>query len=432
MLSFLKNYKNINFHIIIGRKLLEKIFVITTTNCRRRLLDTQKIKLYFQRNNWNVLDKPDWADKIIIVTCAYRDEIAKDCLDYIKKLQNYSGELIVVGCLPDIESTKLKKIFNGKTISTKDLNLIDDYFPGNNISFKDISDADVISNWINPTQTNKAIYNILLIGKSYKYIQKNIIKYIFNPHLLLYLYPYEKNNYHIRISWGCLGNCTYCAIKKAIGPLKSKSMNECLNDFSIGLKKGFKNFIITADDVGAYGIDIGYTFPQLLEKLCSFNGDYNISIQDLDPKWIVKYINDLEEIFKKNKISSINIALQSGSKKILKIMNRYNNIEKISDSIRRLRKSSKKFSLDTHFILGFPSETRDDFYQSMKFVIENNFDMGFIYRFSLRSNTKADKIKPKNPQEEIDYRMLSAKKFLKKHKYKVLSLSKNSFYSFYR
>jgi threonylcarbamoyladenosine tRNA methylthiotransferase MtaB len=209
-------------------------------------------------------------------------------------------------------------------------------------------------------------------------------------------------------------------------------MAECINDFSIGLKKGFKNFIITADDVGAYGIDIGYTFTQLLEKLCTFKGEYKISIQDLDPKWIVKYIDELEEIFKKNKISSINIALQSGSKNVLKRMNRYNDIEKISDSIGRLRNSSKNFSLDTHFILGFPSETRDDFYQTMNFVINNNFDMGFIYRFSLRSNTKADKIKPKTPREEIDYRMFAAKKFLKKHQYKILSLAKNSFYSFYR
>lgn len=411
---------------------MKKIFVTTTTNCRRRLIDTQKIKLYFQRNNWNILDKPNKADKIIFVTCAYRDEIANDCLIQIKKLHNYPGELIVVGCLPDIESRKLKKIFNGKTISTKDLNLIDKYFPDNNISFKDISDADVISTWIAPTQISKGITNIPLIGKSYTYLQKIIIKYLFNRHLLLYLYPYEKMNYHIRISWGCLGNCTYCAIRKAIGPLKSKSMEECLNDFSIGLKKEFKNFIITADDVGAYGIDIGYKFPQLLNRLCSFEGKYKISIQDFDPKWIVKYIDDLEVIFKKNIISSINVALQSGSKNILKIMNRYNDIDKISKSIRRLRNSSKNFSLDTHFILGFPSETREDFYQTMKFIIDNNFDMGFIYRFSLRSNTKADKIEPKIPQDEIDYRMLTAKKFLKKHHYKVLSLSKNSFYSFYR
>jgi tRNA A37 methylthiotransferase MiaB len=411
---------------------LKKIHVATNTNCRRRLLDTQKIKLYFQRNNWNILDNPNKADQIIFVTCAYRDEIANDCLDQIKELQKNNGELIVVGCLPDIETDKLRKIFNGKTISTKNLSYIDKYFPENNIKFKDITDADVISDWITPTQINKGINRISIVGKSYSYFQKIIIKYLFNRHLLLYLYPYEKNNYHVRISWGCLGKCSYCAIRKAIGSLKSKSMNECINDFKLGLKLGFKNFIITADDVGAYGIDIDHTFPQLLEKLSSFKGEYKISIQDFDPKWIVKYINDLEEIFKKNRISSINIALQSGSKKILKLMNRYTNVNNISDAIHRLRNSSQDFSLDTHFILGFPSETREDFSQTMKFVIDNGFDMGFIYRFSLRSNTKAIKIDPKISKDEIDYRMLIARRLLKNHKYKVLSLSKNSFYSFYK
>lgn len=411
---------------------MNKIYVSTNTNCRRRLLDTKKIKLYFQRNNWQVLDKPKKADQIIFVTCAYRDEIADDCLEQIKELQKNSGELIVVGCLPDIETEKLKRIFNGRTISTKDLNNIDDYFPDNTIKFKDISDSDVILEDITQNLINKDKNRYQLISKAYSNLQKNVIKYLFNRHLLLYLYPYEKNNYHIRISWGCLGSCTYCAIRKAIGPLKSKPIDECINDFSVGLKKGFKDFIITADDVGAYGSDIGYNFPQLLEILSSFKGEYNISIQDFDPKWIVKYIDELEMIFKKNRISSINVALQSGSKSILKLMNRYNDIDKISDALQRLRNSSKDFSLDTHFIIGFPSETRENFNQTMKFVIDNKFDMGFIYRFSLRSNTKADKIKPKIKSDELDYRMLTAKKILENNKYKVLSLSKNSFYSFYK
>lgn len=411
---------------------MKKIYITTNTNCRRRILDTQKIKLYFKRNNWDVIDNPDKANKIIFVTCAYRDEIADDCLDKIKELKDNTGELIVIGCLPNIEPKKLKKIFNGKTISTKDLNNIDNYFPKNTIKFKDISDADVISEEITPTQLNIGYKNYSLISKIYFNIQKNIIKYFFNRHLLLYLYPYEKNNYHIRISWGCLGNCTYCAIQKAIGTLKSKPIDECINDFSIGLKKGYKDFIITADDVGAYGLDIGFNFPQLLEKLTSLKGNYNISIQDFDPKWIVKYINELEIIFKKSKISSINVALQSGSKNILKLMNRYNETEKISNAIKRLRDSNKDFSLDTHFIIGFPSETREQFNQTMQFVIDNDFDMGFIYRFSLRSNTKAKKIEPKINTGELDFRMQSTKKILKNNKYKVLSLSKNSFYTFYK
>lgn len=378
------------------------------------------------------MNKPHKADKIIFVTCAYRDEIANDCFEQIKELKKYSGELIIVGCLPDIESKKLKDIFNGITISTKNLNFIDDYFPSNKFKFIDISDADVISEEIIPSQKKYGINKISLIENINSLLRKNIIKYFFNKDLLLYLYPYEKNNFHVRISWGCLGNCTYCAIKKAIGSLKSKPLEECIDDFKVGLNLGFKDFIITADDVGAYGIDMGFSFPQLLDKLSSIEGNYKISIQDFDPKWIVKYIDDLELIFKRDKISSINVALQSGSKNILEQMNRYNDIDKISSAIQRLRNSSKVFSLDTHFIVGFPSETREDFYQTMNFIFENKFDMGFIYRFSLRSNTKANFFNPKISSDELDFRMLFAKKLLKKNNYKVLTLSKNSFYSFYK
>ena len=72
---------------------MNKIYVTTNTNCRRRILDTKKIKLYFQRNNWDVLDKSNKADWIIFVTCAYRDEIADDCLD---KINHETPDLILL------------------------------------------------------------------------------------------------------------------------------------------------------------------------------------------------------------------------------------------------------------------------------------------------------------------------------------------------
>ena len=113
-------------------------------------------------------------------------------------------------------------------------------------------------------------------------------------------------------------------------------------------------------------------------------------------------------------------------------MNRYSEVKKISSSLKRLKKVNPNFSLDMHYILGFPTETDKDFLETMEFIKDINFDMGFIYRFSLKPGTKAESIEPKVKDKEIDLRINNAAKILKKHKYKVIPLSKNNFYTFYK
>lgn len=411
----------------------KKIFVINNTNCRRRLLDANKIQLYFRNNKFNIVHNPKKADLIIFVTCAYRNEITQDAIKKIKELQNYKAELIVAGCLPDIEKEKLKEVFSGKIISTKQLNEIDKLFPENTVKFSEIKDADAIikEQGISNQEDVLRFKQLPILGKINNHFRVLFLKYLLNPHLLIYLYPTKKGFYHVRISWGCKGNCTYCGIKKAIGAFKSKPVKECVEDFKKGIKNGYKNFVITADDVGAYGTDIKSSFPKLLKEFLKIKGDYGVSIQDLDPKWVVKYIDELEIIFQNPKITSVNIALQNGSKKILKLMNRYSDIEKIGKSLSRLKNKNPNLSLDTHFIIGFPTETNEDFIQTMNFVQKLNFDMGFIYRFSCKTDTKAEEMEQIKP-EEIISRLQKAKQILKKQGYKVITLSKNSFYTFYK
>ncbi len=319
---------------------MKKIFICNNTNCRRRLLDANKIQLYFKNNDYDIVRNPKKADLIIFVTCAYRNEITYDAINKIKELQKYKAELIVAGCLPDIEKEKLSKIFSGEVISTKQLNEIDKLFPNHKTKFSDVKDADAIikEQEISNQEDILKFKKLPILSRIVNNIQIIFVKYFLNPHLLIYLFPTKKEFYHVRISWGCKGNCTYCGIKKAIGPFKSKPFKECIEDFKKGLEIGYKNFVITADDVGAYGIDIKSSFPKLLYEFTKFDGDYNISIQDLNPKWIVKYIDELDVILQNKKITSINIALQNGSKRILKLMNRYSDLDKIGEALLRIKK----------------------------------------------------------------------------------------------
>ncbi len=232
--------------------------------------------------------------------------------------------------------------------------------------------------------------------------------------------------FRVRISWGCKGNCSYCIIKKAIGKLHSKPFTQCVSEFKKGLKEGYKKFIITGDDTSVYGQDIGSSFPELLDEITKITGEYEISILHINPGWIVKYADDLKKPLKRNKIVSLGIPIQSGCSRILQLMNRYYNVEKMKDAFIKIKNSSSNLLLTTTYIIGFPSETWDEFQETLNFIIETNFDSGVIYRFSLKEDTAAEKIKPKIPYDEISRRMNYAKKFLTKNGFKVFYSNENN------
>lgn len=413
---------------------MKKIY-IESAGCELRLIDANKLHNYFLVNGHKIVQHAYDADIIIIVTCAAFNETAELNIEKIKQLQKNNAELIVAGCLPSIEEKKLLKVFKGKIIHTSDLDKnpdkIDNIFPDNKIKFKDIKDPNISAPCYIEKKKNYLMRNICRQIRGLEYIYINIenyvLKNIYGKNSLLYRFTNSEKVYQIRISWGCMSNCTYCSIKKAIGNYHSKSLKECVLEFKKGLYEGHKNFLINADDVSVYGLDIGSSLPELLDEITKNPGEYGISILHLNPRWAVKYVDDLQKILKRNKIVSLGIPIQSGSRRILKLMNRYYDVQNMKDAFIKIRNSSPDLLLTTTYIIGFPSETRDDFKETLNFIFDTNFNSGLIYKFSLKKGTAAEDIQPKISTNELSFRMDYAKRFLVKNGYKVFySKKKNS------
>jgi len=403
---------------------MQKIFLYATYPCERRPMDAMRLKNYFVTNGHKIVNKPEEANIIIFLTCAALDIDTENSLDRLKEFQKYNAEIIVGGCLPSIDKEKLAKIFNGRTFDTKDLNRnldkFDGFFPENKIKLRDFSDANTLD--LHPLfqescrdSLPKFLKKIFKKSKElmqiYTKINYHALKYIFQKHSFFYS-PLLAKTFFIRISWGCNFNCTFCAINKAVGPLHSKTVDQCLIEFKKGLKEGYKNFIITADDTGSYGMDVGSSLPELLDKMTNIQGSYNIEIRDLNPVWLVKYINDFEKILKRHKISRIIIPIQSGNSRILKLMNRYSDIEKMKEAFSRLKKADSNLVLLTNFIVGFPTENEEEFKDTLTLIKEINFDSGLIYLFSCKQGTKAEKMEGKLSDNEKFQRLKQSKKFL--------------------
>jgi tRNA A37 methylthiotransferase MiaB len=361
------------------------------------------------------------------LTCGAFDHLADESLRMVKEFQKYDAELIVGGCLPKIETDKLGEVFQGRTINTKDLDKdpdkMDELFPEFIVKFRDIDDANVSYHNLNEGNMIGALKNYLgKIGWLDKFIntfQTEIFKTVYGKNSFFYHILLDEPMYRMRISWGCNSNCSYCGIKQAIGPHKSKPLERVIDEFKSGLKEGHKHFMMNADDIGAYGTDIGSSFSEVLDKMTKIPGDYFISIANLSPRWVIKYINHLEEIIKREKIIRIGVPVQSGSNRILKLMNRFNDKDKIKDSLLRLKKVFPKLSLHTHIIVGFPTETEDDFLQTLDFIRDCQFSAGQLMPFSSKSGSEAAGIEPKIPMDVINKRLIYAKNFFKKQGYSV-------------
>jgi len=119
---------------------------------------------------------------------------------------------------------------------------------------------------------------------------------------LLYLrltssnYLYRSNDpsiFYIKIATGCLGNCSYCAVKKSRGNIKSKPIDEVIDEFKAGLSLGFKEFSLLGTDLGPYGRDLGYNLADLITKMVNEKGDFKIGLRNIHPLFLKQMINDL-------------------------------------------------------------------------------------------------------------------------------------------
>jgi len=404
----------------------KKVFIYKNA-CQRRSLDAKKFSTYFSKNNYKIVDDPKEADYIIFVTCAFINDMADQCLNTIKKFKKYNAELIVAGCLPDIAGEKLRKVFNGKTITTKDMDKIDEIFKSDKIKCRDVSDEH--SAWHNynlfgiSSEPVKFFKKILKehksLNKVYKFLKENVLKKYFGdrfPFYLLFVDMQNENSYILVISRGCIHNCSYCAIKKAVGPLKSKPVDQCVKEFKDGLKQGYSDFILDADDIGIYGIDIKSNLPELLDKITKIEGNYSITLENTHPKWIIKYAEELEEILKRKKIKSILLSIQSGNNRILKIMRRSHEAEALIDTISRLKKAYSGLEIRAHFLVGFPTETIEEFMDTVELIKKIHFDGLMLFLYSDVDGTEASNIEPKVTMREMRKRRRIARKALRKTK----------------
>jgi len=402
----------------------KKRVYITTIGCPRRLLDASRLIRYFEVNKCIVVERPQKADHIIFISCSCRKSKEDNSFQLIEDFKKHKGKLIVAGCLPAIAPTKFKDRFKGDFITTRRLPDIDNYFKDFRIKFSDIPDTAIFIDYSAPVNLlSRYLRNILECLKTFI---KRCLKFAKYRTVGSVEHTVKKDKrttakeksvlVHMRIGWGCSWNCTYCSIRKSIGKFRSKPLNLCLKEYKTLLDKGYRNFNIDAADTGAYGLDIKSSFPELLNEMSFLDKDIDVNwtLMDIHPIWAIKYKNEIQKRIEEKKITHIVFAIQSGSDRILDLMDRHVTSRDMETVLSEFKNADPAFGLTTQIIIGFPSETDEEFMATLDCIKRVGFDHVVIFEYYGGEGTPASRLDGQVDHKIIQDRVGAAIDFLKK------------------
>jgi threonylcarbamoyladenosine tRNA methylthiotransferase CDKAL1 len=331
---------------------MTKIY-IETAGCSLNQSDSEVMAGLLKKAGFELVRKAENADIVIMNTCTVKGPTEIKFWRRLNDLKNIKKEIIVAGCIAQTASEELK-----------DFSLI------------------------GTTQVN----NIVSVVE--ETINGNIVKLIAfekNPRLNLPKISKNKIVEIVPISSGCMGEpCAYCKVKQARGDLVSYEKEAILKQISKAVFNGAKEIWLTSQDNGCYGKDIGTSFPELLRDVIKISGDFKVRVGMMNPNHAKEWTDELIELMKDDKVFKfLHLPVQSGNNEILKLMRRKYTAEDFKEIVNKLRKEIPDISIATDIICGFPSETEEQFQDSIKLIREVKPEVLNRSRFWPRPGTEA-------------------------------------------
>ena len=331
-----------------------KIF-LKTYGCQANKADSEAIAGLLEEKGHQLAQSESSADYIIVNSCSVKSSTQSKELHYIQQ-QLKSKKIIVGGCLT--KTLNLRKIFPelSSVFDTNSLTKLPEILKNPHDEFSNEKESQRLQI---PVMRQDATTAIIPIGQ------------------------------------GCQNSCTFCATKLARGNLKSYRIGDIKRAFRSAIDQGCTKINLTSQDNGCYGFDIKTSLPELLDKLTSIPGNYQIRVGMMNPWHLNKILPELLSAYQSEKIFKfLHIPVQSGSKKVLKDMRRIHTAKEFKLAIIKFReKFSTEMNIATDIILGYPTESEKDFLATYNLIKETKPEVLNISMFSSRPGTQASRLK---------------------------------------
>ncbi|MBU1975261.1 MAG: tRNA (N(6)-L-threonylcarbamoyladenosine(37)-C(2))-methylthiotransferase [Nanoarchaeota archaeon] len=335
---------------------MSKIF-IKTYGCTLNQSDSEVMAGYLKEAGHKLVKSEKDADLVIINTCTVKDPAEKKFFSSIEKYRKMQKSMVVSGCIPQADFDRLK-----------------------GVSIIGVSQLDKIVHVVQETLEGNIVQLISRKSENQRLCTPKI----------------RKNNLIeiIPLCQGCLGECTYCKTRYARGKLESYPKQAIIEQFKQALGEGIYEFWFTAQDLGAYGKDIGTTFPQLMKEILKIKGDYRIRLGMINPNFVKEYLHELMEIFADTRVFKfLHMPVQSGSDRILGLMKRKYTVSDFKSCIDTIRRMFPMMTIATDVIVGFSGETEEEFQESYDLIKEYQIPVVNVSKYYPRPGTPAFKEK---------------------------------------
>lgn len=314
---------------------MKKIFFDINFSCANNNITLKRVFDFCVANKYEIVDLVASADWIILDSCI----LVSSNIDKIKdKVSRYFSrfpdkKIIIIGCvLGDKRFNTLRK--KAILLGIKDLSALDMIFSPR-IPIGSIG-----------TKIGGDFFNFSPIKEKHK--------------------AYLKTTINCIISRGCLGSCSYCNTKNAIGYPKSKGIEEIKDEIKKAMITGREDIQLLSDDGSGYGADIKINIFDLIRCLFRDFKNNKFSITNIPPHFFLSSLNDFESILQTGRIKMLSLTVQSASSRIIKLMNRSYDPQRVLKKVRDIKKKYPKIKLTTHLLVCFPTETRKEFLQNLK------------------------------------------------------------------
>ncbi len=356
----------------------KKVFLRYTEGCCwRRLIDFKLIESFFVSNGCSIVASPEDADLVCLETCAFVKRTEDIAIKEVEALisKGCKDKMMIIGCLPGINMDRLRGIFAGPAINTADIEDINKYFPGFQNKFRLSCDTNALFCQEGASLAGVTVGAVIKYAANYlRPTPRSLGNFVNNIRkIMLGNMGLHRKIYYIRSGWGCEEPfCTYCVEYLAVGSkVTSKPKDAILSEVRKGLSQGYRSFAVIADNVAAWVSEDNETFPDLLEAILGVDKRVVISnIDGMHPVHFLKYRSRMMELIKTRRIKSIVTPVQSGSDRILGLMNRRYTGGEFLDLMVEAKKAYPDIVLITQLIAGFPSETFDEFKRSVDIVVD--------------------------------------------------------------
>jgi len=342
---------------------------IEAYGCSASMADSEMIGGILKEAGYEIAAKRSEGAVNLIVTCSVKDTTEHKMMSRIRTMVRSGKPLVVAGCLPKADKAKIESASSSASL----------------IGPNSINKA--------PDAVRSALSGDRLVALKDSQLDKiNIPRVRLNSVISI-----------VEIANGCMSECTFCQTKIAKGWLRSYRIGDIVRQIRSDIKSGCKEVWLSSTDNGCYGRDIDSNLVDLLQACCTIEGDFKIRVGMMNPMYVPAILDRMVRLFCENDklFKFIHIPVQSGSDRVLRKMKRGHTSKTFIDIVQAFRDKIPEMTISTDIIVGFPSETEDDFKQTINLLEKSEPDIVNISRYAARPKTEASGWKEMKVSSEV-------------------------------